>query len=148
MDIRIEEWISRLEENFASQRKYFDFAQWAVYLSFDVVADFSFGKPLGFVAKGSDVDGMVQDLRFGELLAALSSRSSLVQATLTRRSPDSLLGPRRAVPFHGMGQDHLAGEEASRRYSGAGFRHRKVHEVARHPDLPASSSGDRFRKGR
>ncbi|KAF9873690.1 hypothetical protein CkaCkLH20_08800 [Colletotrichum karsti] len=65
LDLHIERWIQRLDSNFASTGKRFDFAPWAVYLVYDIVSDVGFGQPFGFIEQEKDVEGLIQGFHDG-----------------------------------------------------------------------------------
>lgn len=47
---------------FSDSGQVFDLGVWLQYLAFDVVGEVSFGKKLGFLEQGQDVDGMIADI--------------------------------------------------------------------------------------
>ncbi|RPA86367.1 cytochrome P450 [Ascobolus immersus RN42] len=61
IDILVLELIKQLDTRFATTGKACDFALWAQYFAYDVVADVAFGKPLGFIEAGSDVGQLVEN---------------------------------------------------------------------------------------
>ena len=65
MDIRIEDWLKSLENNFLGSNSRFDFAPWAVFRAYDVISEVGFGAPFGFVEKGEDIDGLIQGFHDG-----------------------------------------------------------------------------------
>ncbi|KAI5788669.1 cytochrome P450 [Pyronema domesticum] len=65
VDVRIDEWTSKLEANFAAGNKKFDFAAWATFFAYDVISELAFGKALGFVAKGYDIDNLIRSFHEG-----------------------------------------------------------------------------------
>ena len=65
IDARVEEWMARMYTVFADTGKPCLFSRWTIYLAYDVIADFGFGSPLGCVATGSDVDGLIQSFEDG-----------------------------------------------------------------------------------
>lgn len=51
----------RLEEEFVDKKdKTCDLVQWMEFYAWDVVGEVTFDEPLGFLEKGSDIDGMLQ----------------------------------------------------------------------------------------
>ena len=65
MDHRINDWINKLDSNFAKTGRKFDFAPWAVYMAYDIISEVGFGAPFGFVEKGEDVEGLIQGFHDG-----------------------------------------------------------------------------------
>lgn len=65
MDVRINDWINKLDSNFARTGQKFDFAPWAVYMAYDIISEVGFGAPFGFVEKGEDVGGLIQGFHDG-----------------------------------------------------------------------------------
>lgn len=65
IDNRIEAWIDKLQEKFATTNDKFDFAPWAVYMAYDVISEVGFGAPFGFVEQGKDVEGLIQGFHDG-----------------------------------------------------------------------------------
>lgn len=52
-------FVSQLSK-FAAENQPIDMGQWLQYYAFDVVGELSFAKKLGFLEKGTDVDGMME----------------------------------------------------------------------------------------
>lgn len=65
IDINIQAWMDKLQEKFASTRKPFDFAPWAVYMAYDIISEVGFGAPFGFVEAGKDVEGLIKGFHDG-----------------------------------------------------------------------------------
>jgi hypothetical protein len=65
IDSRIIEWTEKLETDFAKPGKKLDFAPWATFFAYDVISEIGFGKALGFVKKGMDIDGLIQSFHDG-----------------------------------------------------------------------------------
>ncbi|KAI5845680.1 putative cytochrome P450 monooxygenase [Morchella snyderi] len=65
IDARIVEWTDKLENDFVKTGKKLDFAPWITYFAYDVISEVAFGKPLGFVTKGIDIDGLIQSFHDG-----------------------------------------------------------------------------------
>ncbi|KAL0636450.1 hypothetical protein Q9L58_004599 [Maublancomyces gigas] len=65
IDSRIIEWTEKLDSDFVKTGKNFDFASWATYLAYDVISEVAFGKPVGFVQRGKDIDGLIQSFHDG-----------------------------------------------------------------------------------
>jgi len=64
---------------FADAKKPVDLGAWLQYYAFDVVGEFSFARKLGFLEKGTDVDGMMEAIE-GMLVSGFDhilARSSL-----------------------------------------------------------------------
>ncbi|MCJ1356967.1 MAG: hypothetical protein MMC33_006963 [Icmadophila ericetorum] len=74
VDARIDSWINKLDELFATKGEPFDFAFWASYLTFDILSDIGFGEPFGFVETASDVGGLIANLRDGFLSFGILAR--------------------------------------------------------------------------
>lgn len=74
MDERLEAWIDKINENFAATGKPFDFCDWAVFMAYDIVSDFGFGAPFGFVEKGEDIGGLIQGFHDGMTAFGLMGR--------------------------------------------------------------------------
>ncbi|KAL1845821.1 hypothetical protein Plec18167_009274 [Paecilomyces lecythidis] len=64
-DLRINHWISKMEDKFANTGEKFDFAPWAVYMAYDIISEVGFGAPFGFTDKGEDVGGLIQGFHDG-----------------------------------------------------------------------------------
>ncbi|CAA9964073.1 Cytochrome P450 [Pyrenophora teres f. maculata] len=69
VDLRIEQWVDRLDGMFRDGKK-FDFAPWvclylAVYVAYDIISEIGFGAPIGFIERGSDIDGLIQGFHDG-----------------------------------------------------------------------------------
>ncbi|KGO65675.1 Cytochrome P450 [Penicillium italicum] len=58
VDKTIETLFGRLDE-FVAGAKVCDIAAWLQYYAFDVIGELTFSKPLGFLEKGKDVDGII-----------------------------------------------------------------------------------------
>ncbi|ORY64953.1 flavonoid 3',5'-hydroxylase [Pseudomassariella vexata] len=65
IDMRIGEWIMKLDTNFAKTGAKFDFAPWAVYMAYDIISEVGFGAPFGFIEQGKDVEGLIQGFHDG-----------------------------------------------------------------------------------
>jgi hypothetical protein len=74
IDTRVEHWIAGLEERFATTNFRFDFAPWAVFLTYDVISEVGFGSPFGFVEKGEDIGGLIQGIDDGSPYFGLMCR--------------------------------------------------------------------------
>ncbi|KAL6706227.1 hypothetical protein ACN47E_005962 [Coniothyrium glycines] len=73
VDLRIEQWLNKLDESFGKRTK-FDFAPWAVYMAYDIISEIGFGSPIGFIESGSDIDGLIQGFHDGLLPFGLMAR--------------------------------------------------------------------------
>lgn len=62
VDSTIATFISRLDELYIGTGKRCEIDVWLQYFAFDVVSTLTMGRPLGFLAAGRDVDGMIADL--------------------------------------------------------------------------------------
>ncbi|KAF5020719.1 hypothetical protein F66182_7251 [Fusarium sp. NRRL 66182] len=65
IDINIKNWIDRLQKDFASTHRPFDFAPWAVFMAYDIISEVGFGAPFGFIEQGRDVEGLIQGFHDG-----------------------------------------------------------------------------------
>jgi len=54
IDSNIENWMARLQREFASTNKPFDFAPWAVFMAYDIISEVGFGAPFGFVKEENE----------------------------------------------------------------------------------------------
>ncbi|KAL7776861.1 hypothetical protein CFE70_007281 [Pyrenophora teres f. teres 0-1] len=63
VDLRIEQWVDRLDGMFRDGKK-FNFAPWAVYVAYDIISEIGFGAPIGFIERGSDIDGLIQGEKY------------------------------------------------------------------------------------
>ncbi|CAI7599805.1 unnamed protein product [Penicillium manginii] len=61
VDQTIHTFFKRMDE-FANDHKVCDIATWLQYYAFDVIGELTFSKSLGFLEKGSDVDGVIAAL--------------------------------------------------------------------------------------
>lgn len=82
MDSNMQRWklqlLSMCDGNKGTARV--DFVEWTNYLAFDVIGDFAFGRPFGFVEKGHDPYNLIStiDAR-GEVLNALGTIPSWIR---------------------------------------------------------------------
>lgn len=74
IDKRVEHWLSTINERFVKEGSDFDLAPWVTFLTHDVISDLAFGQPLGFVEKGADIQGLVQDIRGSLVFIGVMSR--------------------------------------------------------------------------
>jgi len=74
MDARLEEWIAKLGTEFEQTGKKFDFCKWAVFMAYDIISEFGFGAPLGFVRTAEDVGGLIQGFHDGMTVFGLMGR--------------------------------------------------------------------------
>ncbi|KAJ5375210.1 hypothetical protein N7517_007216 [Penicillium concentricum] len=58
VDKTIHTLFGRLDE-FVAEAKVCDIAAWLQYYAFDVIGELTFSKPLGFLEKGTDIDGII-----------------------------------------------------------------------------------------
>ncbi|QRD85169.1 putative cytochrome P450 monooxygenase [Aspergillus flavus] len=81
VDARIDDWLNKLDETFASTGAKFDFAWWAV--------EIGFGAPFGFIEQGKDVGGLIQGFHDGlpafGLLARLHPFTSWMKTTFMKK---------------------------------------------------------------
>ncbi|CAL5867508.1 uncharacterized protein PFLUO_LOCUS1727 [Penicillium psychrofluorescens] len=61
VDKTIHTFFAQLDE-FVARKKVCDIASWLQYYAFDVIGELTFGKPLGFLERGGDVDGIIAAL--------------------------------------------------------------------------------------
>ncbi|KAJ5682561.1 hypothetical protein N7462_005726 [Penicillium macrosclerotiorum] len=89
VDMRIEEWNTKLDETFAKTGKPFDFAWWAVYMAYDIISEIGFGAPFGFIEKGEDIGGLIQGFHDGlpafGMLARLHPFTSWMKTTFMKK---------------------------------------------------------------
>ncbi|RHZ55722.1 hypothetical protein CDV55_103060 [Aspergillus turcosus] len=89
IDIRIQEWIDKLDEKFAQTGETFDFSWWAVYMAYDIISEIGFGAPFGFVKQAQDVGGLIQGFHDGlpafGLLARLHPFTSWMKTTFMKK---------------------------------------------------------------
>ncbi|KAL4876444.1 cytochrome P450 [Aspergillus karnatakaensis] len=89
IDLRISDWLNRLDEKFARTGAVFDFSWWAVYMAYDIISEVGFGAPSGFVEKGQDVGGLIQGFHDGlpafGLLARLHPFTSWIKTTFLKK---------------------------------------------------------------
>ncbi|KAI5791044.1 putative cytochrome P450 monooxygenase [Pyronema domesticum] len=67
IDGRVVEWISKLDKEFATTGKTMEYSSWSSYFTYDVISELAFGKPLGFVEKGYDIDDLIVSFHKGAL---------------------------------------------------------------------------------
>ncbi|KAK8069788.1 hypothetical protein PG994_006404 [Apiospora phragmitis] len=79
IDTNITKWINKLDILFAQTGKKCDFANWAVYMAYDVISEVGFGAPFGFIDQETDGfhDGLVP---FG-IMARLYPFTNWVKST-------------------------------------------------------------------
>ncbi|KAL3483159.1 cytochrome P450 [Aspergillus germanicus] len=89
IDLRIRDWVNKLDERFVRTGESFDFSWWAVYMAYDIISEVGFGAPFGFVEKGEDVGGLIQGFHDGlsafGLLARLHPFTSWVKTTFLKK---------------------------------------------------------------
>lgn len=91
IDEQISHWIDKIDVLFASgaNRVPFDFAQWAVYMAYDIISSIGFGAPIGFIEQGGDTNGLVNSVRTGMwhfgIMAKLYPFVELVKKTFLAR---------------------------------------------------------------
>ncbi|EAW12076.1 cytochrome P450 [Aspergillus clavatus NRRL 1] len=89
IDVRIQDWINKLEDKFAQTGKGFDFAWWAVYMAYDIISEIGFGAPFGFVEQAKDVGGLIRGFHDGlpafGFLARLHPFTSWVKTTFLKK---------------------------------------------------------------
>ncbi|KAL3480531.1 cytochrome P450 [Aspergillus californicus] len=89
IDLRIGDWLEKLDEKFARTGSVFDFSWWAVYMAYDIISEVGFGAPFGFVEKGEDVGGLIQGFHDGlpafGLLARLHPFTSWIKTTFLKK---------------------------------------------------------------
>ncbi|GAD96765.1 predicted protein [Paecilomyces variotii No. 5] len=61
VDSTIHTFFRRLN-GFAEKKEQCDIAKWLQYYAFDVIGELTFGKPLGFLETGRDVDGILESI--------------------------------------------------------------------------------------
>ncbi|KAK8045350.1 flavonoid 3'-5'-hydroxylase [Apiospora rasikravindrae] len=65
IDANIAKWIGKLDGLFAQTGKTCDFANWAVYMAYDIISEVGFGAPFGFIDQETDVGGLIQGFHDG-----------------------------------------------------------------------------------
>ncbi|KAL2864829.1 cytochrome P450 [Aspergillus lucknowensis] len=89
IDLRILDWINKLEEKYVRTGDVFDFSWWAVYMAYDIISEVGFGAPFGFVEKGEDVGGLIQGFHDGlpafGLLARLHPFTGWIKTTFLKK---------------------------------------------------------------
>ena len=55
-------FLERLNTNFATTGQICDFGEWLQWYAFDVIGEMSFGRRLGFLEQGKDVEGLIKIL--------------------------------------------------------------------------------------
>ncbi|KAI9371382.1 cytochrome P450 [Aspergillus egyptiacus] len=89
IDLRIRDWLNKLNEKFVRTGEVFDFSWWAVYMAYDIISEVGFGAPFGFVEKGEDVGGLIQGFHDGlpafGLLARLHPFTSWMKTTFLKK---------------------------------------------------------------
>ncbi|KAK4233181.1 flavonoid 3',5'-hydroxylase [Achaetomium macrosporum] len=85
IDEQIQNWIDKLDEQFACTGDKFDLAPWAVYMAYDVISSIGFGAPFGFIEQGRDVGGLIKGFHDGlvpfGVMARLYPFTKLVKRT-------------------------------------------------------------------
>ncbi|KAK8098019.1 flavonoid 3'-5'-hydroxylase [Apiospora kogelbergensis] len=74
VDANIAKWISKLDSLFAQTGKQCDFANWAVYMAYDVISEVGFGAPFGFIDQETDVGGLIQGFHDGLIPFGIMAR--------------------------------------------------------------------------
>ncbi|KAL4967586.1 cytochrome P450 [Aspergillus stella-maris] len=89
IDLRIHDWLQKLDEKYVRTGEVFDFSWWAVYMAYDIISEVGFGAPFGFVEKGEDVGGLIQGFHDGlpafGLLARLHPFTSWIKTTFLKK---------------------------------------------------------------
>ncbi|RAL14130.1 cytochrome P450 [Aspergillus homomorphus CBS 101889] len=89
IDLRMQEWLDKLDEKYSSTGEVFDFAWWAVYMAYDIISEVGFGAPFGFVSQAHDVGGLIQGFHDGlpafGLLSRLHPFTSWVKTTFLKK---------------------------------------------------------------
>ncbi|KAJ5770959.1 uncharacterized protein N7511_003010 [Penicillium nucicola] len=89
LDMRIQQWTSKLNEKFIKTGEAFDFSWWAVYMAYDIISEIGFGEPFGFIEKGEDIGGLIQGFHDGlpafGLLARLHPFTSWIKTTFLKK---------------------------------------------------------------
>ncbi|KAL4932001.1 putative P450 monooxygenase [Aspergillus undulatus] len=70
----IEQWIAKLDTDFAAKEKPVDFSKWTAFFSYDAVTDLGFRSPVGFVESGKDDHGLIKGFQLGMLLMGSTAR--------------------------------------------------------------------------
>jgi cytochrome P450 len=74
IDTRMRHWADTMGQLFAETGKPFDLCDWSVFMAYDIVSEIGFGKEIGFVEAGSDVDGLIQGFHDGMTAFGLLAR--------------------------------------------------------------------------
>lgn len=78
----VQDWIEQLRV-----RQTVDFGLWSQLLTFDIITEIAYGRRMGFIEKGADVDGYVRAMDIGyRMLAIVGPLTSLVAFMKWRRS--------------------------------------------------------------
>ncbi|KAL4806077.1 cytochrome P450 [Aspergillus unguis] len=89
IDLRIRDWLNKMDELYVQTGNAFDFSWWAVYMAYDIISEVGFGAPFGFVEKGEDVGGLIQGFHDGlpafGLLARLHPFTSWIKTTFLKK---------------------------------------------------------------
>ncbi|PLB47364.1 putative cytochrome P450 monooxygenase [Aspergillus steynii IBT 23096] len=89
VDMRIRDWLQKMNENFVKTGNSFDFSWWAVYFAYDVISEMGFGAPFGFIEKGEDVGGLIQGFHDGlpafGFLARLHPFTTWIKTTFLKK---------------------------------------------------------------
>lgn len=90
IDVRIRDWIAKLNERFAETGAQLDFAPWAVFVAYDIISEVGFGAPFGFIEQGTDVSGLIQGFHDGLVRFTSHSQRMNKRVDLTDRSHERL----------------------------------------------------------
>ncbi|KAK7991729.1 cytochrome P450 oxidoreductase [Apiospora saccharicola] len=74
IDANITKWIGKLDTLFAQTGKTCDFANWAVYMAYDIISEVGFGAPFGFIDQETDVGGLIQGFHDGLVAFGIMAR--------------------------------------------------------------------------
>lgn len=85
IDVRVTDWVNKLDEKFARNVEKFDFSPWAVFMAYDIISEVGFGAPFGFIESASDVGGLIKGFHDGlpafGLLARLYPVTNFIKKT-------------------------------------------------------------------
>lgn len=62
VDVTIKYFFERLDQAFVRPDRVCHLADWLQYFAFDVIGELTFSRRLGFLERGSDVDGIIQNI--------------------------------------------------------------------------------------
>ena len=91
IDRRVEAWLDKLKNQYLVTGDKFSFAEWAAFLTYDVISEVAFGKPFGFIEQCTDISNLISSWHTGLWAFSLTSRLYPMTAWLKKTPFKSFL---------------------------------------------------------